>query len=178
MGNRERLEHKPNYGEILLPSNRRYPEKEQWTNCFIVRIQVIGISLIRMKRDLPSFCRLLQVLSPMQTDATLLANNSQHCWMLHVASVCTPYCMLLRRVSKRSNFCTALPTLLGPRTRSTHGLLLDYKVLWVVFFPWCTAGLNIVGSCCFSLHTTANTDATSPNIVCPAMLGIVASVCP
>ena len=31
----------------------------------------------------------------MQTDATLLANNFQHCWMLHVASVCTPCCMLL-----------------------------------------------------------------------------------
>ena len=30
-----------------------------------------------------------------QTDATLLTNNSQHCWMLHVASVCTPCCMLL-----------------------------------------------------------------------------------
>ena len=25
----------------------------------------------------------------------LLANNSQHCWMLHVAFVCTPCCMLL-----------------------------------------------------------------------------------
>ena len=35
------------------------------------------------------------VLSPVQTDATLLANNSQHCWMLHVESVCTPCCMLL-----------------------------------------------------------------------------------
>ena len=33
-------------------------------------------------------------LSPVQTDATLLANNSQHCWVLHVASVCTPCCML------------------------------------------------------------------------------------
>ena len=31
----------------------------------------------------------------MQTDATLLTNNSQNCWMLHVASVCTPCCMLL-----------------------------------------------------------------------------------
>ena len=30
-----------------------------------------------------------------QTDATLLTNNFQHCWMLHVASVCTPCCMLL-----------------------------------------------------------------------------------
>ena len=28
--------------------------------------------------------------SPVQMDVTLLANNSQHYWMLHVASVCTP----------------------------------------------------------------------------------------
>ena len=35
------------------------------------------------------------MLSPVQTDVTLLANNSQLCWMLHVASVCTPCCMLL-----------------------------------------------------------------------------------
>ena len=28
-------------------------------------------------------------------DVTLLATNSQHCCMLHVASVCTPCCMLL-----------------------------------------------------------------------------------
>ena len=27
------------------------------------------------------------------TDATWLTNNSQHCWMLHVASVCTSCCM-------------------------------------------------------------------------------------
>ena len=35
-----------------------------------------------------------------QTDATLLAKNSQHCWMLHVASVCTPCCMLLNVVGQ------------------------------------------------------------------------------
>ena len=34
-----------------------------------------------------------------QTDATLLANNPQHCWMLHVASVCTPCCLLLHVVA-------------------------------------------------------------------------------
>ena len=34
-------------------------------------------------------------LSPMQMNATLLSNNSQHCWMLRVASICTPCCMLL-----------------------------------------------------------------------------------
>ena len=26
------------------------------------------------------------------------------------------------------------------------------KVLWAVSFPWCTAGPNIVGSCCIHLH--------------------------
>ena len=31
----------------------------------------------------------------MQTDAILLANNSQHCWMLQETSVCTTCCMLL-----------------------------------------------------------------------------------
>ena len=36
--------------------------------------------------------------SPAQTDAALLGNNSQQGWMLHVASVCTPCCMLLRVV--------------------------------------------------------------------------------
>ena len=30
-----------------------------------------------------------------RTQHQLLANNSQHCWMLHVPSVCTPCCMLL-----------------------------------------------------------------------------------
>ena len=120
-----------------------------------------------------------------QTDATLLTNNSQHCWMLHVASVCTPCCMLLRKVWNQSNFsaknpqhfycsviaedernnvrsvCTALATLLGPRKLITQ----VYKDLWVVSFPRCTAGTNIVGSCCICLHTTSNMHATTPNIV-------------
>ena len=43
----------------------------------------------------------------MQTEATVLANNFQHCWMLHVASVCTPCCMLLRVVG---SCCTKFET--------------------------------------------------------------------
>ena len=51
----------------------------------------------------------------------LLANNSNHCWMLHVASVSTPCCMLLRLVGslKRAKlFATSkrtqqLQTMLG-----------------------------------------------------------------
>ena len=34
----------------------------------------------------------------MQTDETLLANNSQHYWMLPVTSLCIPCCRLLRVV--------------------------------------------------------------------------------
>ena len=84
--------------------------------------------------------------------------------MLHVASVCTPCCMLLDAVAQilkpvklynsqhffcsviakawRNNVgsvCTALPTLLGPRTHISH----DLQKLWVVFFPQCTAGPNL-----------------------------------
>ena len=34
-------------------------------------------------------------LRPVQTLATLLANKTQHCWARHVASICTPCCVLL-----------------------------------------------------------------------------------
>ena len=62
----------------------------------------VGFTLFTMTK--PFLARLLvesffprefSLLSPIQTDATLLANNSNHCWMLHVASVSTPCCMLL-----------------------------------------------------------------------------------
>ena len=56
-------------------------------------------------------------------------------------------------------------------------LCLVYKELWVVSFPRCTAGPNIVGSFCVRLHTAANTHATTPNIVGATMLGVAAFVC-
>ena len=43
----------------------------------------------------------------MQTGAALLANNCQYCRVLHVASVCTPCCMLLRVVG---SCCAKLET--------------------------------------------------------------------
>ena len=67
-------------------------------------------------------------LSPVQTDATLVANNSQHCWMLHVASVCTPGCMLLGVVASVCTHCQ------HERNNSQH--------CWP----------NNVGTCCVSLH--------------------------
>ena len=146
--------------------------------------------------------KLIHSLSPVQTDATLLANNSQHCRMLHVASVCTPCCMLLDVVAQSLKpvklFSQQLPTFLWFRDRrsvaqqcwirlhsssnivgathahyawftKTYGLYPSHDAL--------SAGLNIVGSCCILLHTTANTHATTPNIVGATMLGVVASVC-
>ena len=58
-----------------------------------------------------------------------------------------------------------------------RSLRMDYKDLGVVFFPRCTVGHKLVGSCCIRLHTTANTHATTPNIVGATMLGVVAPVC-
>ena len=74
---------------------------EPWPHITIIESWFVECSASHTRRA-QSF------LSPVQTDATLLANYSQHCWMLHVASVCTPCCtscwMLLRKVWNRSNF--------------------------------------------------------------------------
>ena len=58
-------------------------------------------------------------------------------------------------------------------------LRMDYKDLWVLFFPRCTTGPLLVGSCCIRLHTTvtANPHATTPNIFGATMLRVVAPVC-
>ena len=106
--------------------------------------------------------------------------------MLHVASVCTPCCMLLDVVAcccaKFETGQTFRPTtpnisivLWSPKRSATmldpfaqsfqhcrghaRSLRMDYKDPWVVFFPRCTAGPKLVGSCCICLHTTANTQA-------------------
>ena len=48
--------------------------------------------VIKILRALTCVANLRQWKSTL-TDATWLTNNSQHCWMLHVASVCTSCCM-------------------------------------------------------------------------------------
>ena len=74
-------------------------------------------------------------------------------------------------------------TMLDPFAQLQHcwgharTLRMVHKDLWVVSFLRCTAGPNIVGSCCIRLHTTAKTHATTPNIVGPTISGVVASVC-
>ena len=114
-----------------------------------------------------------KVLGCVQTDATLLTNNSQYCWMLHVASVCTPCYMLLDVVAcccvKFETGQTFQPTTpkisFVPWSLKRSTTMLDsfaqlfqhcwghsrpvrmvYKDLWAVSFPRCTAGPNIVRS--------------------------------
>ena len=130
----------------------------------------------------------VSALSPMQMDATLLANNSQHCWMLHVASSCTSCCIWLEVVAQawnRSNFwannskhflCSVITkhstTMLDRFVQlfqhcwaHTCALHMVYNISLVASFPLCVGGPHIVGSSCIQLHTTADTEATNPNFV-------------
>ena len=107
------------------------------------------------------------------------------CWIL--------FCVVAQSLKLVKLFSQQLPTFLLFRDRRSvaqqfaqlfqhcwghaRSLRMDYKDLWVVLFPRCTAGPKLVGSCCIRLHTTANTNATTPNIVGATMLGVVASVC-
>ena len=59
----------------------------------------------------------LPTYSTVQMDSTLFANNSQHCWMSHVASVCIPCCIMLRVVSCRY---IRFHTLQHGRNRTQH----------------------------------------------------------
>ena len=127
----------------------------------------------------------------MQTDATLLANISQHCYMLrpfaHPVACCW---MLLRKNLKPVKlFSQQLPTVL---------LFLDRPSVarqncWIrlhsssntvgaahAHYAWFTKTYGFYPSHDAQhvrLHTTANTHARIPNIVGATMLGVVASVC-
>ena len=134
-------------------------------------------------------------------DATLLTNNSQYCWMLDVAFVCTPCCMLLHVVTQSLKlvklFSQRLPTFLFFRDRRSV-----VQQCWIrlhsstnivgathAHYAWFTKTyglypshdalrvltlLGVVASVCTPLPTHAQ---QLPNIVGLTMLGVVASVC-
>ena len=119
----------------------------------------------------------------------LFAHPFACCWMLMrvVAQSLKPVKLFSRQLPTfllfRDRRSVAQQLMLDPFAQlfqhcwgHTRSLRMDYKDLWVVFFPRCTAGPKLVGSCCIRLHTTANTHATTPNIVVPTMLGVVAPV--
>ena len=138
-------------------------------------IFLTSIVLTRMRRllggraPLHVFCFLFAIvlLSTVQTDSSWpTIPNIVECYMLRpLAHPVVCCCMWLRVVTLlgllRKLLNQQLPTFLLFR----HPRHMVSKVLWVVSVLRCTAGPTIVGSCCISLHTTANTDATTPNIV-------------
>ena len=79
----------------------------------------------------------LRGLNPVQTKATLLTNNSQHCWMLYAASVCTTCCMFLRAGSNIVGSCWI----------GLHTIANNSQHSWP----------NNVGSCCVRLHLALGT---------------------
>ena len=137
-------------------------------------------------------------LSPAQTDATLLlANNYQHCWMLHVASVCIPCCMLLDVVACRcakfetsETFQPKLPTFLLFRDRRSVA-----QQCWIRFHSPSNIVVATHAHCAWFINTYGlypSHDAQQvptllgPASVCtpmptrtqqlPTLLGVVASV--
>ena len=96
--------------------------------------------------------------------------------MLHVGSVCTPCCMLLRVVASCCAMLDPFAQLLQHcwgHPRALHMVCLEFtKSYRCVSFPRCTAGPNIVWSCCILLHTTAKTDTTISNSIASVFTGL------
>ena len=61
--------------------------------------------------------------------------------------------------------------------RSLRRSFLHCHFIYAVHIWFISYIINIVRTCCVRLHTTANTDAKTPNIARPTMLEVVAPVC-
>ena len=152
-----------------------------------------------IKSLLNSSCQLLsqRFISPMPNWRNIVG-QWPGCYMLrpfaHPVACCCVRVFLgpeyLRKVWNRSNFLwnswslKRSATLLDPFVQlSQHSWGLArvwgvvYKTSWAASFPRYTEGSSIVGNCCIRLRITANTDVTTPNIVGPTVLEVVASVC-
>ena len=96
----------PNYGVLLTPKYGQKRRVTQNLRNFLIHIARRCESTAESDQPhsflarLPLWQSSFTSLGYLQTDTKLLPNNSQHCWMLHVASVCTPCCMLLGVVEK------------------------------------------------------------------------------
>ena len=117
--------------------------------------------------------------NPVQTDATLL--NVKCCVRLHnllhvVAQSLIPVNLLRQQPPTFLLVCDrrSVAQLFHHRWGHVRTSHVVSKVLKAVFFLRCTADPNIDGSCCIRLHTTANTNRTTPAIVGPTIMGVVA----
>ena len=92
-------------------------------------------------------------------------NNSQQCWdmqcivgKIHPISLCKPVKLFSQQIptflsfrhprSLAQQFWIRLHSSVQHCWGRARSLRMVYKDLWVVCFPRCTAGPNIVGSCC------------------------------
>ena len=120
--------------------------------------------------------------------------NIVGCYMLRPFAHPVAYCYMLlgvvmQRLKPVKLLSQQLPTILLFHDRrsvaqqcwihlhSSSGIVgatqTHYMYTWS---PWSICPNN-VGSCCIHSHTTANTDATIPNIVNPTKMGVEASIC-
>ena len=120
------------------------------------------------------------VLSPVQTDATLLGNNSQHCWMLHVPSFCTPCCMLLDVKLLRVVAKSLKPVKLLSQQLPTFLLFRDRRSVAQQCWIRLHSSSNIVEATHAQYAWFTKTYGLCPSheaIQIPTLLGVVASVC-
>ena len=114
----------------------------------------------------------------MQTDATLLTNNSQHCWMLHVPSVYTHFCVLLDVVAC---CCESLkPVKLFSQQFPTFLLFRDRRSVAQQCWIRLHSSSNIAGAVHVNYAWFRKTYGLYPShdvLQVPTLLGIVASVC-
>ena len=101
--------------------------------------------------------------------------RAQYCWMLHVASVCTPCCMLFRVVAQSlkpfKRYCQQLPTFL---------LFCDSRSVAQQCWIRLHGSSNIVGATHANyawITKTYGSCSSHDALQVPNLLGIVASVC-
>ena len=102
----------------------------------------------------------------------MLTNNSQHCWMLHVASVCTPSCMLLDVVAQ-----SLKPVKLFSQQLLTFLLFRDRRSVAQQCWIRLHSSSNIVGATHAHYAWFTKTYPSHDALQVPTLLGDVASVC-
>ena len=117
----------------------------------------------------------MKYIKPHANGSTLLTNNAQHCRMLHVASVCTPCCMLLDVVAQSLKpvklFSQQLPTFLLFRDRRSVE-----QQCWIGLH----SSSNIVGAAHAHYAWFEKTYGLYPShgaLQVPTSMGVVTSVC-
>ena len=116
-----------------------------------------------------------KVLGCVQTDATLLTNNSQHCWMLHVASAVACCWMLLLVVAQ-----SLKPVELFSQQLTTFLLFRDRRNVAQQSWIRLHRSSNIVGATHPHYAWFTKTYWLYPShdaLQVPTLLGVVASVC-